>query len=255
MEELLRQPPVVSPPLMNAAGTLGFAPDARSPLDWGRFGAFVTNPISQRPRKPAARHRWQTSYAGAMLHNGHLNPGFRRVLRLYAERWVQASLPIIVHLLADEPEVIHRQVIHLEELENILAVEIGFPDAISESETAEVLTAAQGELPVFARLPLMQAAALAPAAMGSGASAVSMGPPRGAIPAEDGFTAGRLYGPELIPLQLAVIRQLAEQDIPVIGAGFITEPKQAAPFRQAGAFAVQVDLALWRGEWMMEQEV
>lgn len=239
---------------MNAAGTLGFAPDARSPLDWALFGAFVTNPISQKPRKPAAHHRWQTSPGGAMLHNGHPNPGFRKVLRTYADRWAQSPIPVIAHLLGAEPEVIHRQVIRLEEMENILAVEIGFPDSISAAETGEVLTAARGELPVFARLPLMQATALAPAAMESGASAVSLGPPRGAIPLEDGITAGRLYGAELLPLQFAVIRQLAEMDIPVIGAGFITSHTQAAPFRQAGALAVQVDAALWRGEWFVKQE-
>jgi len=254
MEELLRQPPVISPPLMNAAGTLGFAPDPRAPLDWAQFGAFVTNPISQKPRRPAARHRWQTSAAGAMLHNGHPNPGFRRVLQTYAPRWALADLPIIVHLLADTPEVIHRQVVRLEELENILAVEIGFPESVAEADVADVLTAAQGELPVFARLPLMQALTLAPLAMESGAAAVSLGPPRGAAFQQGGFTAGRLYGTELLPIQIQTIHRLAEMEIPVVSSGFLSHPAQAESFTRAGAFAVQVDLALWRGDWLTEKE-
>jgi dihydroorotate dehydrogenase len=254
MEELLRQPPVISPPLMNAAGTLGFAPDPRSPLDWAQFGAFVTNPISQKPRKPAARHRWQTSAAGVMLHSGHPNPGFRRVLQTYAPRWAQADLPVIVHLLADTPAIIHRQVLHLEELENILAVEIGFPENIVENEITEVLTAAQGELPVFARLPLMQVVPLAKPALESGASAVSLAPPRGTIFQHGIFSAGRLYGAELLPMQIQVVLQLDEMDIPVVASGHLTHPSQVEPFQQAGAFAVQVDISLWRGDWFNQKE-
>lgn len=254
MEELLRQPPMIAPPLMNAAGTLGFAPDIHAPLDWAQFGAFVTNPISQKPRKPAGQHRWQPSAGGVMLHNGHPNPGFRRVLQVYAERWAQAPLPIIVHLLADTPEIIHRQMLRLEELENILAVEIGFPDLISKPEVAEVIRAALGELPVFARLPMMQASLLAPAMMENGASAVSIGPPRGALLLGAGLAAGRMYGPELLPLHLQAVRQLAEMEIPVIGSGFITQPAQAQAFQQAGAYALQVDVSLWRGEWLTEKE-
>ena len=39
-------------PLMNAAGTLGFAPDPRQPHS-DFLDAFVTNPVSLRPRTPA----------------------------------------------------------------------------------------------------------------------------------------------------------------------------------------------------------
>ena len=42
-----------SAPLLNAAGSLGFAPDPNGPVDLSRFGAFITNPISLRPRLPA----------------------------------------------------------------------------------------------------------------------------------------------------------------------------------------------------------
>ncbi|MBL8100878.1 MAG: hypothetical protein JNK81_16970, partial [Anaerolineales bacterium] len=44
-----------SKPLINSAGMLGFAPDFRSLGDFGslnKLGAFVTNPISLRPRLP-----------------------------------------------------------------------------------------------------------------------------------------------------------------------------------------------------------
>jgi hypothetical protein len=43
-----------SKPVMNAAGMLGFTPSFRDSIPWGDFGVFVTNPISLRPRPPAA---------------------------------------------------------------------------------------------------------------------------------------------------------------------------------------------------------
>jgi dihydroorotate dehydrogenase len=37
-------------PLMNAAGSLGFAPDSRAGISLDSFGAFVTKPFSLRTR-------------------------------------------------------------------------------------------------------------------------------------------------------------------------------------------------------------
>ena len=61
-----------SQPLMNAAGILGFAPDSRAPVEWERLGAFVTNPISFRPRLPAAQPI-RLEYPGGFLYT----PAFR----------------------------------------------------------------------------------------------------------------------------------------------------------------------------------
>ena len=51
---MFKQDLTFSSPYMNAAGTLGFAPDFRAPVPWESFGAFVTNPLSLRPRLPTA---------------------------------------------------------------------------------------------------------------------------------------------------------------------------------------------------------
>ena len=48
----------LTPPLMNAAGSLGFAPDMRTPVDMSKLGAFITNPISLGPRSPAQGKRF-----------------------------------------------------------------------------------------------------------------------------------------------------------------------------------------------------
>ncbi|MGD2026866.1 MAG: hypothetical protein PVI99_03540 [Anaerolineales bacterium] len=250
MEDLIRHLPVIDPPLMDAAGSLGFAPDARAPIDWEEFGAFVTNPISARVRRPAAQHRWQIYPGGAILHTGHPNPGFDQAVRQFSTRWAQSPVPVVVHLLAASPEVIRDQVMKLETLENILAVEIGFPENISRGEMDEVLSAAFGELPVIARVPLMLAVELAAVVEDAGASAISLCTPRGALPVEYKIAAGRMYGPGVFPLSLQVVRELAGSSLPMIAGGGVFTRRQVEGYINAGAAAVQVDLALWRGDWL-----
>ena len=57
-------------PLMNAAGTLGFAPDFRVLKELGSlfddFGAFITNPLSLRPRVAASQPAL-IEYSGGFL--------------------------------------------------------------------------------------------------------------------------------------------------------------------------------------------
>ncbi len=253
MEELLQIPLTISPPLMNAAGSLGFTPDFNLPLPWAQFGAFVTNPLSRRPRRPANGPRWQSYPGGALLHSGHPNPGFSKVLRQAAPQWAQSRVPVIVHLLASSPEDIHSMVLRLEELENILAVEIGFPEGITAAEAAAVLAAGLGELPLIAKVSLFQAALLAPALVEAGATAVSLAPPRGTLPGETGeTTGGRMYGPGVFPLAMQAVQDLAALGVPVIGAGGVYTPPQAAAMQQQGALAVQIDTALWRGDWFVQ---
>jgi dihydroorotate dehydrogenase len=254
MEELLRQPPPLDPPLMNAAGSLGFAPNLRIPSLWSEFGAFVTNPVSMQPRKPASGKRWQAFSGGVLFHSGYPNPGFWKVLEQFGPRWAQAPLPVIVHLLASQPEELQRCVLELETAENILAIEIGFPEAIGKQEAVQVISAALGELPLIARLPLTRSVDLAPALIEAGVVAVSLAPPRGTLPMGDDVISGRLYGPALYPLALQVVGELNQAGVAVIGAGGIYHRQQVEGMHRAGAWAVQVDLALWRGDWLDLEE-
>jgi len=250
MEELLRQPPPLEPPMMNAAGSLGFAPNLRAPSLWKQLGAFVTNPVSVRPRKPASGGRWQAFPGGVLLHNGYPNPGFWKVFRQFGMRWAQAPLPVIVHLLASQPEEIQRCVLELETAENILAIEIGFPESIARQEASQIITGALGELPLIARLPLTRSIDLAPMVVEAGAVAVSLAPPRGALAIGEEMVSGRLYGPAVYPQALQAVGELNQAGIVVIGAGGIYQQQQVEEMYRAGAWAVQVDLALWRGDWL-----
>ena len=72
-------------PWMNATGMLGFAPNPRGQVALDKLGAFVTNPVSLRPRAPAQNRALLPFPGGFLLHTGWPNPGLRAVLRRSAE--------------------------------------------------------------------------------------------------------------------------------------------------------------------------
>jgi len=238
----------IDPPLMNAAGSLGFSPDLHSPVDWSRLGAFVTNPVSLTARTPARGRRFIEYPGGFLLHTGYPNPGITRVVRHYAKDWHHSPVPVIVHLLAGSAEEVGVMTRRLEALEGVSGLEVGV-DSEANIETVKELTqAACGEYPVIVRLPMERAFELAPEAVNSGAAAISMAPPRGIYPAGSGeLTQGRLYGPAILPLALKLVHELSQMSIPVIGAGGVYTQGQVAAMLAEGALAVQLDSVFWRG--------
>lgn len=244
-----------SPPLLNGAGSLGFAPDSRGPVDLASLGAFITHPVSLLPRSPAQGNRFQAYPGGFLLHTGYPNPGLRAVIRQFAGRWALGAVPVLVHLLAGELDEIRQMVRMLEGLEGVAGIELGLPVEVDGETVRAQVHAAAGELPVLARLPFEQAVWLGEVARSAGAAAVSLAPPRGLLSTPQGhLIQGRLYGPALFPQALEIVRKLAREDIPVVGAGGVYQPAQVQTMLAAGALAVQVDAALWRGAWWQKTE-
>ena len=238
-------------PIMNAAGMLGFAPDFRA---WQNsefsetMGAFVTNPVSWRPRK-ATSHPAVVEYPGGfLLHTGLPNPGFSAAVKRYAHKWADASLPIIVHVMADRPEETARMVESLEGVENVMAAELGFAPLLADDIILTSLEMSLGELPLIVSLPMEQALTLGPRVMEAGAVAVSLSAPRGSLNTDDrSLITGRLYGPSLFPQNLETVHRLAGAGVPVIGGGGVYKREQVEVMKEAGAMAVQLDAVLWRG--------
>jgi len=246
-----------SKPIMNAAGSLGFAPDFRSLGDFGSlFGAFVTNPFSLRPRVPAAKPEIIEYQGGFLLHTGLPNPGFHSGLKKYSAKWSRSDLPIIVHLMADRPEETQKMVRSLETQENVMAVELGFAPLLANDIILLTLEMCLGELPLIFSLPVEQVLSLGPRLIQAGAQAISISMPRGALPASDSsLITGRLYGPSLFPRTLETVYSAAKLGFPIIGAGGVWTKENAEAMLATGALAVQVDAALWGFNWQGQSSI
>jgi len=231
---------------MNAAGSLGFAPDTRAGISLDSFGAFVTNPFSLRSRPPAAKPDLIQYPGGFLLHTGLPNHGFNAGLKKYSAKWSRSDLPIIVHLMADRPEETQRMVRMLESQENVMAAELGFAPLLANDILLLTLEMCLGEVPLIFSLPVEQVLSLGPRLIQDGAQAISIAAPRGALPADNSsLITGRLYGPSLFPQTLETVHSAAKLGLPIIGAGGVWSKENADAMLSAGALAVQVDAALW----------
>ena len=243
-----RQDLVTKTPWLNAAGCLGFLPSADHWLWPEPQGAWITPPVSLARRTPAGNRCALPYPGGLLLHTGLANPGLNDVLRRCAARWAQSGLPVWLHLLGDSASDINRMVQAVEGQEGIQAIELGVPPTASANEARDMVSAAVGELPLIVNVPLHRAhEGWLRQLAGLGASALSLGAPRGMLPGPQGLISGRLYGPAIFPQALAALRSVRRFNLPVIASGGIYEMQTAQTLLQAGAWAVQLDTVLWRG--------
>lgn len=238
-----------SKPLINAAGSLGFAPDPRNGISLDSFGAFVTNPISLRPRLPASHPALVEFPGGFLMHTGLPNPGFHAALKKYSAKWNRADLPVIVHLMADRPEETQKMVQELETVENVMAVQLGFAPLLSDDIILTNLEMCLGEIPLIFALPHEQVLTLGRQLLDGGASAISIASPRGALHDKAGnLVTGRIYGQSLFPRSLDLVRSAAMVGISIIGSGGVWSEADAQSMLKAGAMAVETDAPLWAPE-------
>lgn len=234
-----------SKPIMNAAGTLGFAPDPHNGIKFDSFGAFVTNPLSLRPRLPAASPALIRYPGGFLIHTGLPNPGLSAALKKYSAKWNRSPIPIIVHLMADRPDETRQMVQMLENEENVMAVELGFAPLLADDIILLNLEMCLGEIPLIFSLPAEQVLSLGPKLIQGGAQAVSISAPRGALPSGGRLVTGRLQGPSILPRALEIVHSAKILGMPIIGAGGVWAEADAKSMLEAGAMAVQMDAGLW----------
>jgi dihydroorotate dehydrogenase (NAD+) catalytic subunit len=237
-------------PWLNAAGSLGFNP----PDTWAwaePIGAFVTNPVSLFPRTPAQERVVIPFPGGFLMHSGLPNPGLKGLLA-GARRWDRSIVPLWVHIIGDTPEEIESMVRVLESQEAVSAIELGIPPAAEPEQALKLACAGVGELPLVVNFSLTAAGeSWVDKLAGLGASAVSLGAPRGLLRAAGGpgfagkLIAGRLYGPAVLPLALAAVHALRRQPLPVIAGGGVYRKADGEALLAAGAIAVQLDSVLW----------
>ncbi len=233
-------------PWMNAAGTAGFAPPER--WTWPEpEGAWVTNPVSLSPRSPAENRTAMNFPGGALLHSGLPNPGLNAILHRHAAAWARSPLPVWVHIFGRTPDEIHQMVLRLEGLEGVGAIELGIGDELGGKDALTWVEAALGELPLIVNLSLARAAEDWLGELADlGASAVSLCGPRGVLPGADSrLISGRLYGPVLLPLMFAALRQAQRHHLPIIAGAGVNKIEDGQALLNAGAWGVQLDTVLW----------
>lgn len=235
-------------PLMNAAGALGFAPEANHRVDYSYLGAFITHPVSLLPRMPAQGVRYSAFPGGFLLHTGLPNPGLKKVIRRYRDAWQRASLPIWVHIFGQDPGDVEQMVLQLEEVPGVAGFELGMSSSIDPKLASELVQASLGELPLMIRIPFERVVDLAEIIAKQFPQVIlSLGPPRGKlIDHRLGKLVGRLYGPAIYPQALLALEKLLRNDVPVIAAGGVYSPEKAKQMLEVGAAAVQLDAVLWR---------
>ena len=242
----------LSKPFVNAAGALGFVPDKRRVPLLNELGAFITHPISFRPRQPAANRVYVPFNGGFLLHTGLPNPGINQAIRRFSRSWASADLPIIVHLLVESPETLIEMLRKLEGLENILGIALGLPPACDPAAFSTIMAAGAGELPLIPCLEPEQVPLLMDALLSMQPAMVHLVEPRGSLPGGGGeIVSGRLYGPAIFPIMFKAAQKLSAAGLRVIANGGIAARWQVDALMAIGVTAVGLGSVLW---WIDPEE-
>lgn len=247
-------------PLVAAAGSLGYGVESArqfglngGPGDHG-LGALVTRTTTLHPRRAHPLPAIIETPAGLLVSGGAHNPGMSYVVRHCAPIWATWELPVIVSVGGADAAECVAAVAALEGVEGVagVALDLATLEAPPAEQAARIVAAARAAtlLPLLVALPPEAPAlvALAEAAVAAGADALALTggmPGMAADPASGALAPGRLCGPAVRPLALALAAALAPAvAVPLIGGAGIATASDARQFLAAGAAAVSLDTAL-----------
>src|SRR5262245_39401066 len=240
-------------PVLAAAGCFGDGVEYARLVDIAGIGAIVTRSTTLHGRRVARPPRLIETPAGVLAAGAWPDPGLARVIERHAPVWAGWDTPVLLSLIGATPEEYAAFAAALEGVEGIAGLELNL--AAHSEQAARIVAAARAatQLPLLAKLGHPEGAshglaALARAVVDAGADAVvAIGSPRGmAIDPQSGQPVeGRLSGPALRPLVLALVADVAAAvSAPVIGCGGIATSEDTRQFLAAGAAAVQIGVAL-----------
>ena len=251
-------------PVMTASGTFGQGTEYAELIDVSRLGAFVNKGTTRRSRPGNPQYRIAETPAGILNSIGLENPGAMEVARVYGPKWAKLAVPVIVNVAGHSVDDYVFVVETLAATPGVVAFELniscpnvkgGMLFGCDPGLAADVTRAVRGatDLPIIVKLtpnaPDVVAVARAVEEAGAdGLTAINtvLGmriDTRRRRPIL-GTGSGGLSGPAIRPIAVHLTYQVAQAvAIPIIGAGGVTDARDALEFLMAGASAVQVGTA------------
>ena len=255
-------------PVMSASGTFGYGLEFSPFYDISRLGAIVVKGLSLAPTPGNPPGRIVETASGMLNAIGLQNIGVERFIEDVAPRLSDAGATFAANIYGRTVEEYESVAVRLSELSSLAAIEVNAscpnvkeggmafgatPEGISHL-TARVRKATGKSLWVKLSPNVADIAAVAAAAEGAGADAVSLintivgmaVDHRTRRPKLSNVTGG-LSGPAIKPVALRMVWEVCRRvKIPVIGIGGIQTAVDALEFLLVGASAVQVGTANFR---------
>jgi dihydroorotate dehydrogenase (NAD+) catalytic subunit len=235
-------------PVLLAAGVIGYGDVAAPGFALSQLGGYVTAPVTRRAWRSQPPQLLAVT-GGVLWQRGWWNPGMRRVVRDYGDLWRRSPAPVIVHVAGDGPDDLASVAAELERQPGVSGLELDVP-ADGEIAPGLVWTVREAaDLPLLARLPLHTPDSVAQAVLDAGADALVVAQPPDGLhvdPLSGRAVRGQFYGAGLASLAAARIADLATWvQAPLVACGGVFSVAEAALYLQAGAVALQIDVAVW----------
>lgn len=248
---------VVKNPVLLAGGTIGYGEAIHSGLAVPQLGAVVVGPLLRNSGAGAAPPRLAEVPGGFVLGAGLQNRGINDVIKRFARLWARLDVPVIVQVAETRPQALTFVLERLATVEAVAGIEL----LIAPGMNPEAVNQAVGtvlqicDVPVWVKLPLAEAVALAPTAVAAGAVGIVVGRPpvaaaiRSVQPeTQSVLVQGALQGPAIFNIMLAVLLAVSRQALPaaLLACGGIHTVDQALTVLAIpGVRALQIDSALW----------
>ncbi len=254
-------------PVLVASGIIGYGIEYEKLVDLSGIGGIVTKTVTRHARAGNPPPRVVETPSGMLNSIGIENPGLEGFLEIKVPILRRLPCAVVVSVEGEDVRefcelvegVSGSGVAHAIEV-NISCPNVG-PHGLRYSTDAdmarEVMTAIRPltTLPLIAKLTpnVTRIAEIAAACESCGADAVSLvntfvGMAVDSVTGKPilGTVLGGLSGPAIKPLALAKAWEVVQAvDIPVVGMGGITHPRDALEFLLVGSTAVQVGTALF----------
>ncbi len=261
---------VLPNPVGLASGTAGYGFELEQLMDIQRVGALYTKGTTRLPRSGNAPPR-VAEVAGGMLNSiGLQNPGVRWVREIYAPRYVQWRIPVVVNVAGENADDYVYCVQQLEDADGIAGIELniscpniahgldfGRDPGAAAALVSAVRAVTQRHVMVKLSPNVTDIAVVARAVADAGADSISAvntyvgtkihrASGRPVLP----NGSGGLSGPAIHAQAVAAVAQVcAAVSIPVVGVGGITDSGSAIDFLVSGAVAVQIGTASFVDPW------